>query len=199
MSSQCKSCHRVVNYKVHKCNVSMRSVNLKQEHLVFILVILYIGEYLCVVIKLFTGTRVSKDFQFRVSGSRNNRKRTALVHWTQVLVASELGLSGSVPKKNLGSESELVPRDSMKNIRIKYNLIYSNFVDPYDAKEFQVLTANAVMIILFNLKYVSKTLWKILETCFHYHWRLQYTYPPPHPVAYQLVTVRHKGHHTHST
>ena len=29
--------------------------------------------------KLFTGTWVSEDFQFRVSGSRNNRKRTASV------------------------------------------------------------------------------------------------------------------------
>ena len=28
--------------------------------------------------KLFTGTRVSENFKFRVSGSRNNRKRTAL-------------------------------------------------------------------------------------------------------------------------
>ena len=40
------------------------------------LVILYIQEYLCV----FTNwLRVSKDFQFRVSGSRINQKRTALV------------------------------------------------------------------------------------------------------------------------
>ena len=35
------------------------------------------------VFKLFTGNRVSEDFQFRVSGSRNNRKRIALVwYWT---------------------------------------------------------------------------------------------------------------------
>ena len=46
--------------------------------LVFILVILYILEYLCGFTKLFTGTRVSKDFQFQVSGSRNNKKRTTL-------------------------------------------------------------------------------------------------------------------------
>ena len=50
---------------------------IKQEKLVFILVILYIQEYLCVFTKLFTGTRVSEDFQFWVSGSGNNRKRTA--------------------------------------------------------------------------------------------------------------------------
>ena len=36
----------------------------------FILVILYIREYLCVFTKLLTGTRVS--------GSQNNRKRTSL-------------------------------------------------------------------------------------------------------------------------
>ena len=48
---------------------------IKQEKLVFILVILYIQQYLCVFTKLLTGNRVSKDFQFRVSGSR---KRTAL-------------------------------------------------------------------------------------------------------------------------
>ena len=41
------------------------------------MVILYIREYLHV--HVFTGTRVSEDFQFRVSGSRNNRKRTALI------------------------------------------------------------------------------------------------------------------------
>ena len=40
---------------------------IKQEKLVFILVILYIREYLCVFTKLFMGTRVSKDFQFRIS------------------------------------------------------------------------------------------------------------------------------------
>ena len=51
---------------------------IKQEKLVFILVILYIWEYLRVFTKFFTGSRVSEDFQFRVSGSRNNRKRTAL-------------------------------------------------------------------------------------------------------------------------
>ena len=45
---------------------------IKQEKLVFILVILYIREYLCVFTKLFTGTRVSEDLQFWVSGSRNN-------------------------------------------------------------------------------------------------------------------------------
>ena len=37
----------------------------------FILVILYILEYLCVLTKLFTGTRVSEDFQFRVSGIKS--------------------------------------------------------------------------------------------------------------------------------
>ena len=42
---------------------------IKQEKPVFILVILYIREYLCVFTKLFTGNRVSEDFQFRVSGS----------------------------------------------------------------------------------------------------------------------------------
>ena len=47
---------------------------IKQEKVVFTLVILYIREYLHVFIKLFTGTRVSEDFQFRVSGSRNNQK-----------------------------------------------------------------------------------------------------------------------------
>ena len=45
---------------------------IKQEKLVFILVILYIQKYLCFFTKLFTGTWVSEDFQFRVSGSRNN-------------------------------------------------------------------------------------------------------------------------------
>ena len=51
---------------------------IKQEKLVFILVILYIQEYLCVFAKLFTGNRMSEDFQFWVSGSWNNRNRTAL-------------------------------------------------------------------------------------------------------------------------
>ena len=55
---------------------------IKQEKLVFILVILYIREYVhvCVFTKLFTGSRVSKDFQFWVSGSRNNQKQTAVVY-----------------------------------------------------------------------------------------------------------------------
>ena len=51
----------------------------------FILVILYIREYLhvhvhfvCVFTKLFTGTRASEDVKFWVSGSRNNQKCTAL-------------------------------------------------------------------------------------------------------------------------
>ena len=39
---------------------------------------LCIREYLCVFTKLFMGTRVSKDFQFQVSGSGNNRKCLAL-------------------------------------------------------------------------------------------------------------------------
>ena len=52
---------------------------IKQEKLVFILVIVYIQQYLCVFIKLFTGTRASEDFQYQVTGSRNNRKCTALV------------------------------------------------------------------------------------------------------------------------
>ena len=41
---------------------------IKQEKIV----ILYIQEYLRFFTKLFTGTRVSEDFQFWVSGSRNN-------------------------------------------------------------------------------------------------------------------------------
>ena len=43
---------------------------IKQDNLVFILVILYIREYFCVFIKLFTltGNQISKDFQFRVCG-----------------------------------------------------------------------------------------------------------------------------------
>ena len=53
---------------------------IKQEKPVFISVILYIRKYLCVFTKLFTGTRVSKDFQLRVSGYRNNRKRTSLIN-----------------------------------------------------------------------------------------------------------------------
>ena len=53
---------------------------IKQEKLVFILVILYIREYLCVFTKLFTGTWVCEDFQFQVSGSRNNQKSTALIY-----------------------------------------------------------------------------------------------------------------------
>ena len=39
---------------------------IKQKKLVFILVILYIREDLNVFTKLFTGTRVNEDFQFRV-------------------------------------------------------------------------------------------------------------------------------------
>ena len=35
------------------------------------MVILYIQEYLCVLTKLFMGTRVSEDFQFRVAGFRH--------------------------------------------------------------------------------------------------------------------------------
>ena len=50
----------------HKSTFIMTVI--KQEKLEFILVILYIQEYLCVYF-----TRVSEDFQFRVSGSRNNR------------------------------------------------------------------------------------------------------------------------------
>ena len=41
--------------------------------------------------KLFTGTRVSEDFQFWVSGSRNNRKHTAL---TVTVTANPLWAGG---------------------------------------------------------------------------------------------------------
>ena len=46
---------------------------IKQEKL-----ILYIQEYLGVFTKQIMGDRVSEDFQFRVSSSRNNRKCTDL-------------------------------------------------------------------------------------------------------------------------
>ena len=72
----------VGNGDVTSCNYCSKSTFImtliKQENLVFILVILYIREYLRVFTKLFTGTWVSEDFQFWVSGSRNNRKHTAL-------------------------------------------------------------------------------------------------------------------------
>ena len=63
---------------------------IKQEKLVFILVILYIQEYLCVFTIFFRGIRVSEDFKFRVSGSRDNRKRRALLYMalTQTLTNS---------------------------------------------------------------------------------------------------------------
>ena len=52
---------------------------IKQEKLVFLLVfVVYIQEYLRIFTKLFAGTRVSEDFQFWLSGSRNNQKCTAL-------------------------------------------------------------------------------------------------------------------------
>ena len=57
-------------------------------------------------------------------------------------------------KNKLGSESEPVLRDSKKNIRIKENK--KTLLSP-DTKEFQVSTTNAVMIMLFNLKYISQT------------------------------------------
>ena len=38
---------------------------------------IHLGVY--VFTKKITGTRVSEDFQFQVSGSRNNQKRTALL------------------------------------------------------------------------------------------------------------------------
>ena len=60
---------------------------IKQEKLVFILVILYIREYLCVFTKLFTGNRV---FQFWVSSSRTNRIRTALVYHSVVFLKNLL-------------------------------------------------------------------------------------------------------------
>ena len=59
---------------------------IKQEKLVFVLVILYIQkylywgvvaersslpDYLCVFTKLLTGTRVSEDFQFRACPPKN--------------------------------------------------------------------------------------------------------------------------------
>ena len=78
---------------------------MKQEKLVFILVILYIQEYLCVLYiqeylcvftKLFTGTRVSGDFQFRLSGSRNNPKFTVLI------------THGVTPKPNLPIQSTML-------------------------------------------------------------------------------------------
>ena len=46
---------------------------IKQEKLVFILVILYIRKHLHVFTKLFTGARASKNLQFWVSNSQNNR------------------------------------------------------------------------------------------------------------------------------
>ena len=54
------------------------TILIKHEKLVFMLVILYIREYLYVFTKLFTSNRVSEDFQFQVSGSWNNQKCTAL-------------------------------------------------------------------------------------------------------------------------
>ena len=67
----------VCNIQVHKIPKFILTL-IKQEKLVCILVILYIQEYSRVFTKLFTGTRVSEDVQFHVSGSRNNQKRTAL-------------------------------------------------------------------------------------------------------------------------
>ena len=83
--------------------------------------------------------------------------------------------AGSVPKQKLGSKLELVPRDSKKNIRIKENNKTYIHVHVWsiqisltpDAKEFQVSTANVVMIMLFNLKYVSETLRKLYGNIKH--------------------------------
>ena len=53
---------------------------IKQENLVFILVILYIREYIYVFLQnCLWVTGVSTDFQLRESGSWNNRKHTALL------------------------------------------------------------------------------------------------------------------------
>ena len=59
---------------------------IKQEKVVFILVILYIREYLCVFTKLFMNNLVSEDFQFWISGSRYNQESTALTRSTQPCV-----------------------------------------------------------------------------------------------------------------
>ena len=61
------------------CKSTFIMTLIKQEKLVFILVILYIREYLYVFTNcLQTCTRISEDFQFRISGSQNNWKSTAV-------------------------------------------------------------------------------------------------------------------------
>ena len=52
--------------------------NKTRETCVHIGYFIHSGVFMCFY-KLFTGTRISKDFQFRVSGSGNNRKHTALL------------------------------------------------------------------------------------------------------------------------
>ena len=81
---------------------------IKHEKLGFILVILYIQEYLCVLTKLSTGTRVSEDFQFWVSGSRNNRKRTALVPIT--------GIQWTIQSKNQASVHRFKKKKNIKKV-----------------------------------------------------------------------------------
>ena len=68
-----KSGNNYSNYSNYTFIVTL----IKQEKHVFALVIVYIRVYLRVFTKLFTGIQVSEDFKFRVSGNRNNRKRTA--------------------------------------------------------------------------------------------------------------------------
>ena len=54
---------------------------IKQEKLMFILVILYC-TFGSIYVLLQNCTQVSENFKFRVSGSRNHRKRTALGNFT---------------------------------------------------------------------------------------------------------------------
>ena len=70
---------------------------IKQEKLVFILVILYIQE--CVFRKLFTGTRVSEDLKFWVSSSWNNRNTQPLC--TMVARGRHLLPPCKAPQKSL--------------------------------------------------------------------------------------------------
>ena len=112
----------------------------------------------CLYVHLFGFDSSRKELRMRIL----NLLRQIEIYSDSSRASAELcniarqGLSSQVPlsSKKLGSESEPVPRDSMKNIRIKENNITGRSTQtsltPTMRRSGQVLTANTVLTMLFN-------------------------------------------------
>ena len=99
--------------------------------------------------------------------------------WTHVL---HVHCTTQVSQPCIGLGSSTIKTDSKRFKEKGLNIQSIQTSLSPDAKEFKVSTANALMIMLFNLKYISETLRKLygnvkhqfkLETCFLLSYHLQ--------------------------